>query len=111
MLLALSGKNKLGFIRGTIKKPNETQTALFSAWQCNNDIIQSWIINSVSKEIAASLVNVGCVKDVWDQLQKRYLRTNGPRIFQLRKELVTAHQGTSSIEVYYAKITSISQEL
>lgn len=88
ILLALSGRNKLGFINGSIKRPDESQIALFSAWQCNNDIIMSWIINSVSKEIAASLVNTGCVKDAWDQLKKRYKQTNGPRVFQLRKDLV-----------------------
>lgn len=111
MLLALLGKNKLGFIKGTIKRPDESQVTLLSAWQCNNDIITSWIINSVSKKIAASLINTGCVRDVWDQLKKRYLRTNGPRIFQLRKDLVTTTQGTSSVEVNFAKITSIWQEL
>lgn len=64
-----------------------------------------------SKEIAASLVNTGYVKDVWEQLQKRCRCPNGPRIFQLRKDLVTTIQGIDSIEVYYAEITTIGQEL
>lgn len=97
MLRELSGKNKLGFIKGTIKKPDATQSTLLSAWQCNNDIITSWIINSVSKEIASSILNTGNVKDVWEQLRKRYLRTNGPRIFQLQKDLITTTQGTTSV--------------
>ncbi|TYK05760.1 UBN2_3 domain-containing protein [Cucumis melo var. makuwa] len=60
MMLALSGKNKVGFITGTIKKPSEGNY-LLSAWKCNNDAIASWIINSISKEIAASLVYNGSV--------------------------------------------------
>lgn len=84
---------------------------MLSAWQCNNDVITSWIINLVTKEIAASVVNTGCVKDIWDQLKRRYRQTNEPRIFQLRKELITATQGTQSVETYYARISSIWQDL
>lgn len=62
MHLALSGKNKLSFINGTIKKP---EGALLGAWQCNNDIITSWIINSVSKNIATryskKCISKGCL--------------------------------------------------
>ena len=73
MMLALSGKNKVGFITGLIKKPSEGN--LLSAWKCNNDVIASWIINSISKEIAASLVYNGNVKEIWDELKDR-LHTN-----------------------------------
>ena len=62
MMLALSEKNKVGFITGANKKPSESN--LLSAWKCNNDVIASWIINSISKEIVASLVYNGSVKEV-----------------------------------------------
>lgn len=68
-------------------------------------------MNSVSKQIASSLVYTDCVKDIWDQLKRRYHQVTGSRIYQLRKDLVTTHQGMLSVEVYYAKLTSIWQEL
>ncbi|XP_022145891.1 uncharacterized protein LOC111015239 [Momordica charantia] len=108
MLIALSGKNKVGFIDGTIKKPNGN---LLAAWKCNNDIITSWIINSVSKEIAASIIYTGSAKDIWDELKERFQQSDAPRIFQLRKELVTTIQGTLSIEAYYTKLKTVWQEL
>lgn len=91
-----------------IKKPVGTFS---SAWQCNNDIITSWIVNSVSKQIAATLVYTDCVKDIWDQLKRRYHQVSGSRIYQLRKDLVTTVQGTLSVEVFYANLTTIWQEL
>lgn len=86
MMIALSGRNKLGFINGKIKKPESGN--LLTAWQCNNDVVTSWIINSISKRIAVSLVYTGYAKDLWEELKERYRQTNGPRIFQLRKQFV-----------------------
>ena len=61
-MLALSGKNKIGFITDAINKPSKGNH--LSAWKCNNDVIASWIINSISKEIAANLVYNGSVKEI-----------------------------------------------
>ena len=55
MLIALSVKNKLGFVDGSIPKPAGTDPNL-SSWIRNNNIVISWILNSVSKEISASII-------------------------------------------------------
>lgn len=106
--IALSGKNKVGFVDGTIKKPVGN---LLTTWKCNNDIVTSWIINSVSKEIAASIVYTGSAKEIWDELKERFQQSNAPWIFQLLKDLVTTVQGYLSIESYYTKLKTIWQEL
>lgn len=41
MMIALSGKNKEGFVDGTISKPKPEEQNLSAAWKCNNDIITS----------------------------------------------------------------------
>lgn len=71
MLIALS---KVGFIDGTINKPEGN---LLPAWKCNNDIITSWIMNLVSKEIAASIIYTGSAKDIWEELKERFQQSNG----------------------------------
>lgn len=108
MLIVLSGKNKEGFIDGTIKKPEGRKSA---AWKCINGIITSWILNSVSKEIAASINYIDSAQAVQDELHTRFKQSNGPHIYQLRKELVTTNQGTMSIESYYTKLKTIWQKL
>ena len=55
MTIALSVKNKLGFINGTNVRPADDIT-LLNAWIRSNNIVISWILNSVSKEIFASLI-------------------------------------------------------
>ena len=55
MTIALSVKNKIDFIDGTIIQPLTTN-AQFKSWSRNNNIIISWILNSIPKEIAASVI-------------------------------------------------------
>ncbi|KAA0065480.1 Cysteine-rich RLK (receptor-like protein kinase) 8 [Cucumis melo var. makuwa] len=109
MLMAISGRNKAGFITGKIQKPSDG--VLLDAWICNNDILASWILNSVSKEIAASIIYIGSIKEIWDELRQRFKQSNGPSIYQLRKEFVTLRQGNLTIETYYTKLKTIWQNL
>lgn len=88
MLRALSSKNKKGFVDGFILAPSNTDPVAFCSWTRNNDYIVSWILNSVSKEIAASIIYANTAKEVWQDLQDHFQQSNSPKIFQLRRELM-----------------------
>jgi len=51
------------------------------------------------------------MKEIWDDLKTRFLRKNGPRIFQLKHQLMSLQQGTDDINTYYTKLKSIWEEL
>lgn len=55
MTIALSVKNKLGFINGSLLKPDGNDLNLLNSFR-NSNMVISWILNSVSKEISASIV-------------------------------------------------------
>ena len=57
MIIALSVKNKIGFIDGSIMKPEGNDLNLLNFWVKNNHMVISWILNSVSKEISASIIS------------------------------------------------------
>ena len=50
ILMALNVRNKLGFINGMISKPPEDHRD-FGAWSRCNDIVSTWLMNSVDKKI------------------------------------------------------------
>ncbi|XP_022888913.1 uncharacterized protein LOC111404319 [Olea europaea var. sylvestris] len=110
MTIALSVKNKIDFINGSISKP-EANDDLLNAWIRNNNMVISWILNSVSKEISASIIYAESVQEIWDDLKERYQQKNAPRIFQLRQELMNHIQGQSSVSVYFTKLKTIWEEL
>ncbi|XP_070015350.1 uncharacterized protein [Nicotiana sylvestris] len=110
IIIALSAKNKLGFIDGTLIIP-KTDSAVQQAWGRCNDMVLSWLLNSLSKEIAESVLYPQSAKDLWSDLEDRFGQANGAKLFQLQKELSSVVQGNSSVSTYFTKIKSLWDEL
>ena len=79
MRVALTAKNKISFIDGSIRQP--TKNDLFNSWTRCNSMVLSWILNSVVKEIADSLIYIEIGAEIWNDLHNRFHQSNGPRIF------------------------------
>ncbi|XP_062100426.1 uncharacterized protein LOC133806326 [Humulus lupulus] len=104
MRLSISIKNKLGFLDGSIPKPSLSDSVLYNAWIGNNNIVISWILNSVSKEIFASNLYNESAAVIWTNLRVRFHQKNGQHIFNLIKELMNLKQDVLSINMYYTKL-------
>ncbi|XLR13655.1 hypothetical protein S83_041593 [Arachis hypogaea] len=112
MEMALNGKNKLGFVDGTILPPEEGASHSFKLhWHRLNDIVSTWILNSVSKEIASSLIFAGSAHEIWIDLGHRFQQKNRPRIYELRKELINLKQDSLSISQFFTKLKCVWEEL
>ncbi|XP_009762103.2 uncharacterized protein [Nicotiana sylvestris] len=110
IIIALSAKNKLGFINGTFSEPNATSTD-FKQWNRCNDMVISWILNSLSKDIAKSVFYSKTANEIWKELEVRFGQCNSAELYQLQKELSNIVQGTSDIAGYYTKVKRIWDEL
>nr|KYP39922.1 hypothetical protein KK1_038766 [Cajanus cajan] len=106
MRMALLGKNKFGFVDGSIVEPASGH-AHYSLWHRNDNIIASWILNALSKEMQTSVLHCSSAKAIWDDLKERFDQRNGPLIFQLKRELVSLKQDSMSVSSYYARLRSI----
>ncbi|KAF9684635.1 hypothetical protein SADUNF_Sadunf04G0139100 [Salix dunnii] len=111
MRRVLRAKNKLGFVDGSITKPSDPNDPLREAWERCNDMIVSWIHNSVSSSVKSSFVLVDNACEIWNELCERLTQQNGPRIFQLKGALANLTQGNDLVNVYYGKLKSIWDEL
>ena len=56
MKMALNAKNKLGFIDSSITKPTKSQSDA-QLWDRCNDMVLSWILNSIDKNLVTSLIS------------------------------------------------------
>ncbi|KAF5480412.1 hypothetical protein F2P56_001165 [Juglans regia] len=111
MSKALSAKNKMGFVNGTLKKPAYRSDPKFSAWERCNDMVLSWIINSVTKNIASSILYIDVAADVWKDLQEHFSQRNRPRIFQLKKAISSLTQEQQSVSDYFTQLKAYWDEL
>ncbi|XP_033510008.1 uncharacterized protein [Nicotiana tomentosiformis] len=111
MLVGLSIRNKLDFIHGTIKKPHEG-SPLMRQWQRCNDLVVAWLANSVTKQqIHRTVMYSEYAKDIWRELETRYGKVDGARVFELKRELAHISQGDLDIASYFNKIKQLWDEL
>ena len=71
----------------------------------------SWIINCVSPRIAISMVYRKTAKDVWNKLQSMFSQGNGPRVYQLQKDLASFSQGELAVTEYFTNLSILWDEL
>ncbi|XP_074345927.1 uncharacterized protein LOC141684724 isoform X3 [Apium graveolens] len=110
MRIALSSKLKLGFVNGTCVKPACTDN-LFTYWTRCNDIVISWLLNTVSPEIRQSVMYLNDAHEIWEDLRIRFAQTNIPKLFNLRREIAYLNQGNMSVSSYFTKFRSLNDEL
>ncbi|XP_019228351.1 PREDICTED: uncharacterized protein LOC109209521 [Nicotiana attenuata] len=110
VLVALSIRNKTAFIIGTTGRPPDG-SPLARQWQRCNDLVISWLVNSLSKDIARSVEYSEFAKDIWNELEERYGKANGARVFELKKELAHISQGSLDIASYFNKIKQLWDEI
>lgn len=109
---ALTGKNKIGFIDGTIQPPSsEKKPEEYAQWNQCNSMILSWLTNSVEADLAAGIIHAKTAQQVWSDLRDQFSQKNAPAVYQIRKSIATIFQGTMSVAAYYVKLKSLWDEL
>ena len=71
---SLIGKNKLGFIDGsiTISSPLVNSTTAIQAWIRADNIVGTWIINSVSPKLQGSIIYRDTAFEIWNELRDTF---------------------------------------
>ncbi|XP_070048846.1 uncharacterized protein [Nicotiana tomentosiformis] len=110
VIIALFAKNKLGFIDGTLVVP-KADSRIQQVWARCNDMVLSWLLNSLSKEIAESVLYSQSTNDLWSDLEDRFSQANGAKLFQPQKQLSSVVQGNSSAATYLTKMKSLWDKL
>lgn len=112
MTIALNAKNKLGFVNGTLKTPSaEKNPNDYATWSRCNDMVHSWIINSIAPEISDSVIYYTTAREVWEDLRERFSQSNAPRIFEIQREIAYHRQDQLPVSAYYTKLKSLWDEL
>ncbi|XP_071688885.1 uncharacterized protein [Rutidosis leptorrhynchoides] len=95
MLLALSTKNKIGFINGTIVR-SQTDEILASQLDRCNSVVLSWILGSVIEDLYSGQIFSTNASDVWKELKETYDKIDTSIIYNLHHQINTLKQAVTS---------------
>ncbi|XP_026432477.1 uncharacterized protein LOC113329868 [Papaver somniferum] len=105
MFKALSAKGKTGYIDGTIKKP--TNASDLAHWTRCDDLVGSWISNSVDPEIRSSTQNFPSAHEQWLEIKSRFSHHNASKLCALKQFIALLKQDNLSVSMYYTRIKSL----
>lgn len=109
MIIALNAKNKMKLVTGDYPEPT-ADSQLRAIWERNNDMLISWILNTVAEQIGNNLNFINSVSKLWNELHEHYAQIDGHKIYQLSNDIVQLKQSDCSIEVYYHKLKGLWDE-
>ncbi|XP_060212124.1 uncharacterized protein LOC132639708 [Lycium barbarum] len=91
MKLALRGKGELGFINDTCIK-RKYKGDMEELWDKCDAIVLSWIGSTVSSELIPSIMYASSAKQIREEFQERFDKSNLTRIYHLFSEIFNLKQ-------------------
>ncbi|XP_071708326.1 uncharacterized protein [Rutidosis leptorrhynchoides] len=110
MMITLNAKNKLKIVTGDIIEP-AANSPVKALWERTNDMIISWILNTITDQIGNSLNFVNNAAELWRELHEHYSQLDGHRIYQLTNEITQLKQDSMTVEAYYQKLKGYWDEM
>lgn len=71
LVIALSEKNKLSFVDGSLSKPGPNSPNCKS-WDRVNNVVIGWILGSLNSQISKSVLWFKTAREIWVELEERY---------------------------------------
>ncbi|KAF7127773.1 hypothetical protein RHSIM_Rhsim11G0163200 [Rhododendron simsii] len=112
MTISLNAKSKLGFVDGTITAPlAKTKPDDYASWRRCNDMILSWILNSLTPDLADSVIYSTTTQEVWEALRDRFSQSDATRIFQIERDIACLTQDQMTVAAYYTRLMQFLMRL
>lgn len=93
--------NKLGFIDGTLKKPDRSSPH-YGLWEQNDAMVTCWLVNSMSEKVQMRLLSAETAHNIWEHTKL---------IFVPNLDFARLRQGGDSVATYYRKLSDAWMEL
>ena len=109
--IALGGRSKLGFITGTTKPP-EADSHEYEVWLSKDQLVMSWILNSMERNLAEIFSYSDSSFELWKAIGDMYgNQNNAARIFQIHQEISKITQDGKSFVNMLGNLKRLWSEL
>ncbi|XP_021852169.1 uncharacterized protein [Spinacia oleracea] len=111
MVIALSARNKLCFVDGSLNQP-ASNLANHRIWNRCNDLVISWMLSSLEPSIARSVLYLKTAREIWLDLEERFCQSSGPQLFSVQQKLCDLSQADDEqISSFFTKIKLLWDQL
>ncbi|XP_045809708.1 uncharacterized protein LOC123904057 [Trifolium pratense] len=83
----------------------------FIAWERCNNLVHSWLINSMKPQVAESVVYIENAVDVWNDLKERYLQGDRVRVATLYQDISNFMEGSLKVSEFFTEMRALWEEL
>lgn len=106
----LAMNNEFKFVYGSIPIHDDDDLNR-SAWERCNNLVHTWIINSITPSIAQSVVFIENAVDMWNDFKDRFMRGDRIRVAQLQHEIANLKQCNHKVIEYFSERRALWEEL
>ncbi|KAL3516354.1 hypothetical protein ACH5RR_023256 [Cinchona calisaya] len=92
--------------------PRKTNDLNYRAWKLQNNLIMSWLVNSMTIDIGENFPLNDRAQEIWEVAEELYSsKENTSEIFKIERVLHDLQQGELNVTQYYGILTRYWQEL
>ncbi|KAJ0593270.1 putative retrotransposon Copia-like protein [Helianthus annuus] len=106
----LFAKNKIGFVDGTIPKPEQADETYMALMRCDA-MVKGWLTTAMDKDIRASVKYANTAAEIWKDLKERFGKESAPRAYELKQMLNVTKQDGATVSAYYTRLRRIWDEI
>ncbi|PNX72945.1 beta-galactosidase [Trifolium pratense] len=107
----IRGRKRWGYVTGTKITPAKEKSDEYEAWEDENCLVKSWLLDSMTKEIRSLFIRLATAKEIWDTAKETYsVEQDASKAYQLHREVISTQQNGGSVITYFAKLQRLWQE-
>ncbi|XP_022004456.1 uncharacterized protein LOC110902021 [Helianthus annuus] len=106
----LFAKNKIGFVDGTINKPEKTDKKYMNWMRCDA-MIKGWLTTAMEKEIRASVKYANTAAEIWKDLHEIFGKESAPRTYEIKQSITMTRQEEATVSAYFTKLRGLWDEI
>nr|CAD1843967.1 unnamed protein product [Ananas comosus var. bracteatus] len=100
-----SGKEKDDYLTGTSAAP-ETAAPSYKKWMAENNMVMSWLVNSMTPDIGEYFLSVETAKEIWDAVKETFsYAKNTSEVVEIEGILHDLRQGDLTLTQYFNILT------
>ncbi|CBI24723.3 unnamed protein product, partial [Vitis vinifera] len=111
ILMFIRGKEKDDYITGASAAP-ETTASTYKKWIAENNMVMSWLVNSMTADIGENFLSFDTAKEIWNTAKETFSdKENTSEIIQIEGILHDLRQGNLMVTEYFNTLTRLWRQL